>query len=89
LFLQNSKNSENFLVGAYGETSDQAMNVKTEEASDAEEDEDPVQITFSEIIAEPEVSCMCTVRQITQICRSAASFPDLCLCAREPASLCT
>jgi hypothetical protein len=88
LFLQNSTNSENVLVGAYGETSEQAMNVKIEEASDAEEDEDPVQITFSEIMAEPEVSSVCTVRQITQICRSAACLSDLHLYARETASLC-
>jgi hypothetical protein len=71
LFLQNSTNSENILVGPYVETSDQAMNVKVEEISDAEEEEDPVRITFPEIKAEPEVSCMCTVRKITQICRSA------------------
>jgi hypothetical protein len=80
LFLQNSTNSENVLVGAYGETSDQAVNVKAEEVSDAEEEEVPVGITFLEIKAEPEVSCMCTVRQITQIFRSAACLSDLHLC---------
>jgi hypothetical protein len=47
------------------------MNVKAEEISDAEEEEDPLALTFPEIKAEPEVSCMCTVRQKTQICRSA------------------
>jgi hypothetical protein len=56
LFLQNSTNSENVLVGACGETSDQAMNVKAEVVSDAEEEEVPVAITFPEIKAEPEVS---------------------------------
>jgi hypothetical protein len=80
LFLQNSTNSENVLVGEYGETSDEAMNVKAEEVSDAEEEEVPVAITFPEIKAEPEVSCVCTVRQITQICRSATCLSDLHLC---------
>jgi hypothetical protein len=61
LFLQNSTNSENILVGAYGETSDQAMNVKAEEVSAAEDEEDPLALTFPEIKAESEVSCMCTV----------------------------
>jgi hypothetical protein len=36
----------------------QAMNIKTEEVSDAGEEEDPVQITVPKIKAEPEVSCM-------------------------------
>jgi hypothetical protein len=56
------------------------MNVKAEEVSDAEVEEVPVAITFSEIKAEPEVSSMCSVRQITQICRSAACLSDLHLC---------
>ncbi|PNF43647.1 hypothetical protein B7P43_G18413 [Cryptotermes secundus] len=47
------------------------MNVKAEAVSDAEEEEDPVPLTFPEIKAEPEVSCMCTVRQMTQMCRNA------------------
>ncbi|XP_033608257.1 uncharacterized protein LOC117282490 isoform X2 [Cryptotermes secundus] len=53
-------NSENALVGPYGETcptphdADQAMNVKAEAALDAEEEEDPVPVTFPEIKAEPE-----------------------------------
>jgi hypothetical protein len=48
----------------YGETyltsddANQAMNMKAEEASDVEVDEVPVPITFPEIKAEPEVSCM-------------------------------
>jgi hypothetical protein len=67
-------------MSAYGEMSDQAMNVKAEEVSDVEVEEDPVPITFPEIKAEPEVSSMCTVRQITQICRSAACLSDLHLC---------
>jgi hypothetical protein len=74
LFLQNSTNSEHVLVGAYGEMPDQAMNVKAEEVSDAEEEEVPVAIKFPEIKGESEVSCMCTVRQITQICRKWVVF---------------
>jgi hypothetical protein len=49
------------------------MNVKAEDVSDAEEEEVPVAITFPEIKAEPEVSCMCT-------CRSATCLSDLHLC---------
>jgi hypothetical protein len=56
-FLQNCTNSENVLVGPYGETysashdANQAVNIKAEEV-------DPLQITIQEIKAEPEVSCM-------------------------------
>jgi hypothetical protein len=65
------------------------VNVKAEEVSDAEEEEVPVGITFLEIKAEPEVSSMCTVRQISQICRSAAVFLiSISVSARETASLC-
>jgi hypothetical protein len=56
------------------------VNVKAEEVSDAEEEEDPLLLTFPEIKEEPEVSSMCTVRQISQICRSAACLSDLHLC---------
>ncbi|XP_023723058.1 uncharacterized protein LOC111872964 [Cryptotermes secundus] len=57
---ENCTNSENSLVGPYGEIyptphdADQAMIVKAEAASDAEEEEDLVPITFPEIKAEPE-----------------------------------
>jgi hypothetical protein len=75
-------------VGPYGETyptshgANQAVKVKAEATSDAEEEDDPVPITFSEIKAEPEVSCVCTVRQVTHMCRSATclSHLHLCLC---------
>jgi hypothetical protein len=64
MVLQNYTNSENVLVGPYGETyptshdRNQALNVKAEAVSDAEEEEDPVPKTIAEIKAEPEVSCM-------------------------------
>jgi hypothetical protein len=64
MVLQNSTNSENVLVGPYGELysashdPNQATDVKTEEISDAQEDADPMQITFQEIKTEPEVSCV-------------------------------
>jgi hypothetical protein len=60
--LQNCTNSENVLVGPYGETypgshdANLAVNMKAEEVSDAEKEEDPV--PFRKIKAEPEVSCM-------------------------------
>jgi hypothetical protein len=77
MVLQNYTNSEDVLMGPYGETypacydANQALNVKAEEVSGAEEEEDPVPKTIKEIKAEPEVSCMCmsTVRQISQIWR--------------------
>jgi hypothetical protein len=62
--LQNCTNSENVPVGPYGETfparhdANQAMNMKAEEVSDAEKEEDPVPITARKIKAEPEVSCI-------------------------------
>jgi hypothetical protein len=88
-FLQDYTNSENVSVCPYGETypaphdANQAMNVKAETVSDAEEEEDPVRTTFPKIKAEPEVSCMCTVRHTTQLCRSVTCLfdLDLCLCA--------
>jgi hypothetical protein len=84
--LQNYTSSEDVLMGPYGEifpTShdvNQAMKVKAEAASDAEVEEDPVRITFLKIEAEPEVSCACTVRQITQMCKSVICLSDLYLC---------
>jgi hypothetical protein len=73
-------------VGPYGETyptphdANQAMNVRAEAVSNAEEKEDPASITSAEMKVEPEVSCMCTVRQVTQMCRSVACLSDLLLC---------
>jgi hypothetical protein len=64
LGLQSYTNSEIILVGPYGETypashdANQAMNIKDEEISDAQEGVDPMGITIQEIKAEPEVSCM-------------------------------
>jgi hypothetical protein len=84
--LQNCTKSEIIFVGPYGETypachdGNQAMDVKAEDVSGAEEEEDPLLLTFLEIKAESEVSSMCTVTQITQICRSAACLSDLLLC---------
>jgi hypothetical protein len=87
-FLQNYTDSENVVVDPYSATypashdADQAMNIKVKEDSDIEVEDDPVPVSFPEIKAEPEVSCMCTVRQITQMCRSAGclSYLHLCLC---------
>jgi hypothetical protein len=56
------------------------MDVKAKTVSFAEEEEDPVSITFPEVKAEPEVSCICTVRQITQICRNSGCLLDLRVC---------
>jgi hypothetical protein len=56
--------AEEYVLGAYGEAysayhdAKQAMNIKEEELSDIEVEEGPVPITFPEIKAKPEVSCM-------------------------------
>jgi hypothetical protein len=61
MVLQNNTNAEIDVPGSYGEVyptchdSNRALNMKTEEVSDAEEEE-PVPITFVEVKAEPEVS---------------------------------
>jgi hypothetical protein len=81
MVLQHYSNSENIVVGPCGETysacydGNQAMDVKAEQGSDAEEEADPVPITFPEVKAEPEVSCMSLYVhcwQITQICRNTS-----------------
>ncbi|MDR1657275.1 MAG: hypothetical protein LBT47_06940 [Deltaproteobacteria bacterium] len=60
--LQDSTNSETVLVGPCGaiypasHDANQAVNIKVEEVSDAQEEVDPVGITIQEIKAEPEVS---------------------------------
>jgi hypothetical protein len=58
--LQKYRNSENVLVGPYGEMypASQAWNIKAEEVSDAQEEVDPGRKTIEEIKAEHEVSCM-------------------------------
>jgi hypothetical protein len=64
IVLQSCTNSEKVLVGPYGEAypachdGNQTMNIKSEEVSDAEVEEDPLPITFQETKAEPEVSLM-------------------------------
>jgi hypothetical protein len=60
-FLQNCTDSENIVVGPYGETyptshdADQAMNINVKEGSDVEEENDPVPTSFPKIKDEPEV----------------------------------
>jgi hypothetical protein len=60
--LQSYTSSEKVLVGPHCETypacfdGNQAMNMKAEEVSYAEEKQDPVPVTFPQIKAEPEVS---------------------------------
>jgi hypothetical protein len=64
MVLQNTTDSETMLVGPCGETyparhdANQAVNIKSEEVSDAQEEADPLRITIQEIKAEREVSCM-------------------------------
>jgi argininosuccinate synthase len=62
--FQNYTNSENILVAPCGETyaashdPNQAVNIKAEEVSVAQEEGDPVGITNQEIKVELEVSCV-------------------------------
>jgi hypothetical protein len=64
MVLQNCVNVKREVWGPFGEMypashdANEAMNIKAEEVSDTEEEEDPVAITFPKIKAEPEVSCM-------------------------------
>jgi hypothetical protein len=64
MVLQNHTNTAMELQDPCGEMNQtscdasQAMNIKVEEVSDAEEEEGPVPITFPGIKAEPEVRCM-------------------------------
>jgi hypothetical protein len=63
MVLQDCTNSENVLVGSYGETypgshdANQVVNIKAEKLSGAQEEVDPAQIAVQEIKIEPEVSC--------------------------------
>jgi hypothetical protein len=81
--LQSYTDSENVSMGPHGETypapheADHSMNIKAKEGSHVEVEEDPVPISFQDIKAEPEVSCVCTVRQIREMCRSATCLSDL------------
>jgi hypothetical protein len=64
MVLQNYTNVEKAVLSPCGETyptsddASQAKNIKAEEASDTEEEEDPLPMTFTEIKTETEVSCM-------------------------------
>jgi hypothetical protein len=65
IVLQNCTIMKKEVLGPFGETyppfhdANQAMNIKAEEVSDAEEEEeDRMPITFVEIKTEPQVSCM-------------------------------
>jgi hypothetical protein len=64
MVLQNHTNSEMDVQDPCDETNQtsqdasQAINIKVEEVSDAEEEADPVPIPFLKIKVEPEVRCM-------------------------------
>jgi hypothetical protein len=64
MVLQKHTNSEMEVQDPCGETNptsrdaSQAINIKVEEVSDAEEEACPVPISFPKIKAEPEVRCM-------------------------------
>jgi hypothetical protein len=64
MVLQNHTNSEMEVQDPCDETdttshdTSHGVNIKVEEVSDAEEEADPVPISFPKIKAEPEVRCM-------------------------------
>jgi hypothetical protein len=83
MVLQSCTNSEKIFIDPLGETypachdGDQAVNIKAEEVSGAEEEVDPVQITVQDMKPEPEVSdisLMFLFRQMTQMCGNAIVF---------------
>jgi hypothetical protein len=65
IFLHNCTNSAKGLRDSCGEPNptshdaSQAINIKVEEVSGAEEEAGPVPISFPKIKTEPEVRCMC------------------------------
>jgi hypothetical protein len=77
--LQNCVDLERCVPGPHSEKyatfchdANQAMNIKVEEDSDIqEEEEDPVPMAFIGIKVEQEVSCVSTVRQISHMTRIA------------------
>jgi hypothetical protein len=63
----------------------QAVNIKVEEVSDVEDVEDPIPMTFVEIKAEHEVSCM-SLCPLLGVCQSHPVLPVLiliCICYTE------
>jgi hypothetical protein len=79
MVLQNCMDLEKAVPVLWSETcpvsfydANQAMSTKAEVVSDAEVEEDPVQITCPKIKAEPEVSCM-------SVCVSLLVFMSICL----------
>jgi hypothetical protein len=86
--LQNCMNMERCVPGSHSETyptsshdAYQAMNIKVEDVSGVqEEDEDPAPISYEEIKAEHEVSCVSTTNQIS--CTIYAELPGV-----SPASI--
>jgi hypothetical protein len=87
--LQNRLDSQKDVPGLHSEAcassshSDQVVNIKVEEVSDVEDGEDPVPMTFVEIKAEHEVSCMSSLCPLLGIYQSHSELPLLlliCIC---------
>jgi hypothetical protein len=95
--LQNSMNIEKCVPGPCIETyptsshdAYQAMNIKVEEDSDIQEEEEhPVPMAFIGVKVEQEVSCVSTVRKISHTTRIAycLSCVHLCVCQYKNALL--
>jgi hypothetical protein len=91
MVLQSYTNSENVLVGPYGETYpgcydvNQAMNIKAEDISDAAEEEVPIPVTVLEMKAKPEVSSM----TLYVHCYADITNVQKCQLSFQPPSLCT
>jgi hypothetical protein len=84
MVLQNRRNSAmeqrdpcSEMNPTYGDAS-QAINIKVEDVSDAEEEEGPVPITFPEIKTEPEVRRMSLYVQCKKVKLSLHKAVEIC-----------
>jgi hypothetical protein len=91
MVLQNYAKLENVVQGSFNETyatyddANQAKNIKAKEASDAEEEEDPVPMTFPKIKAEAEVSFM----SVCPLLRKHHRYIEMPVVCMISISLCT
>jgi hypothetical protein len=90
MVLQNCLDSQKDVPGSYSETyassshyGVQAVNIKVEEFSDAEDGEYPVPMTVVGIKAEHEVSCMSPLCPLLGMCQSHPELPVLSVSSAE------
>jgi hypothetical protein len=88
MVLQDSLDSQKDVSGSHSETCApsshdgvQAVNIKVEEASDVEDEEDPVPMKFMEVKLEDEVSCMsvCALLGLSDLCPELPVLFHICI----------